>query len=76
MAYTITRGGRTVEEHNTLGQATRAFWILTAHALKNGQVADYGLDTRSSNGIDPPEFCKPPLPDWAIEALRKEGFFS
>jgi hypothetical protein len=76
MAYSITKDARVIEICKTLGEATRAFWILTAHELKNGRVADYRLDTRSSNGVDPPELCKPPLPDWAIEALQKEGFFS
>lgn len=69
--YQIKKNGRVIEEHATLREATRAFWILTAHELKNDRVADYELDTYSSDCVDDPEKCSPPLPEWARAVLKE-----
>lgn len=71
LAYKITRHGKTVEEHNTLREATRAFWILSAHELKHGRVADYNLDTGTCDSVANFEHCRPSIPGWALEVLRE-----
>ena len=58
-----------VETFDSPRAAQRGLMIFTAHELKNGRVARYR--------IDPPVDLDPNidnlnLPDWALEALRKE----
>ncbi len=69
MPYEIKKLGKVVESHSTLGAATRAFWILTAHELMNGRVADYEFDTMTCDTVQ----CLPrtSLPDWAADELAK-----
>lgn len=61
--------GKVVESHETLDRATKAFWILTAHELKNERKAAYTLDTRSCDGVQ--DFSKFDLPRWAKEVLKE-----
>jgi hypothetical protein len=69
MPYRIKRHDRIVESHSTLAEATRAFWILTAHELSNGRTADYTLDT---NGCDSVEMLpRAGLPGWVADELAK-----
>lgn len=75
MSYAITRHKRVIELHKRLPDAERAFWILTAHELNCGREANYELDTWSCDSVSPPEQCKPPLPQWAVDVLRRYGFF-
>jgi hypothetical protein len=73
MSYAIRHEGKVVETHETLRAATRAFWILSAHELKNGRCANLELDTHTCDSVAGPEHCSPPLPDWATEVLRAHG---
>jgi hypothetical protein len=67
--YEIKRAGKVVESHNTLADSTRAFWLLTAHELKNGRVADYTLDTKTCDSVQ--MLPRSSLPDWAADELAK-----
>lgn len=71
MSFSISRNGKQVESHATYGQAWRAFWILTAQALKYGLPGDYHFDPVEAVREDIPWAA---LPDWAVEVLRDEGF--
>lgn len=71
MPYEIRHHGKVVETHETLSAATRAFWVLTAHELKNGRVADLELDTKTSDCI--PALPRAGLPDWAADVLAPYG---
>lgn len=70
-SYPIRHNGKTVETHDNLRSAVRAFWILSAHELKNGRAANLYLNTGSSHGI--PDPSEVDLPDWVREVLKEHG---
>lgn len=72
-SWKIIQAGRVVETHSSLRDAEIAFWILTAHELKNGRVANLELDTRSCDSVTSPS--KLVLPSWAKDVLIKEGCY-
>lgn len=69
MPYQIKRKERVVETQETLGAATKAFWILTAQELKNDRVADYTMDTRTEDSVR--LMRRSELPAWAADVLAK-----
>lgn len=75
MPYEIKRKGRVVETHEKMDAAIRAFWILTAHALGCGHVADYELDTRCEpNPLQAPRRSE--VPDWVAGILAQHGMLA
>ena len=69
--YQIKQNGKVIEEQATYRGAERAFWILTAHELKNGRMANYTLDLHSSESVCGPEDCRPPLPQDVLDVLKE-----
>lgn len=64
--------GKGIESHRTYQQLWRAFWILTAHELRNGRPACYTTNAQAAWNPGPEE-CTPPLSRHDLETLRAHG---
>lgn len=74
MRIAVSNRGTVIETCETEREAVRAFWIFTAHELKNGRDATglrIGEHTDAVCAPDPAD-CR--LPDWAIEVLVLHGW--
>lgn len=77
MSFHISRAdGAGIEKHERRQAAEKAFWILTAHEVKNGRPVDYYVLTERKGGewtVIPVADITPPsgldLPSWACDAL-------
>ena len=64
--FRITYDGKGVESHETLKSASRAFWVLAAHELKNGRAVD-SLVLHGGKVMEPRECLEPG--HWALQVL-------
>lgn len=77
MSFHLSNNGKSIEKHENRRDAEHAFWILTAHELKNGRHASVVLSETKANGhqgpivaatgITPPSELN--LPSWAKNVL-------
>lgn len=73
--------GRGIEKHERRRDAEKAFWILTAHELKNGRSASLQLTEDKANGSRGPVVSAtgitPPgeldLASWVCDVLTEHG---
>jgi hypothetical protein len=65
------KSGRVVERHPYEAAMLRAFWILTAHELKNGREAQYTMHPAPVTTA--PELL--PLQSWVVYVLKEEGLY-
>ena len=70
--FYVKSGDKELERHPGFRAAERAFWLLTAHELKNGRIADLTLTGKSAcaPSVCFPDECVPALPEWAMEILK------
>lgn len=69
MPYAIKQFCKIVETHASLEAAERAFWVLTAHELKNGRTANLELNTYSSDCVSDPEKYRASFAPWVVDVL-------
>jgi hypothetical protein len=73
--FNIYHNDKCIESHERIQDAEHAFWVLTAHELKNGRPANLRLDKGTCDSVRHPLlFCC--LPIWAVEVLQQHGFYA